>query len=239
MSSINVLVKDSTSMSGWCETQIKIKFIRELLIRLERSMDPNEIKIIKDALTSNISSNVYAKKSTTSKKTIIKSTTNKTNDLKQKDATPPSANHNDKNMLSYVMRELKCNMPISTTLRLRVTLANEVLECMRKLPDNSFTEAREVVYKNNGIFITKTISVDDNRTDEHNMNVEREYDEYKGMIVYGWDDTGEVLYEPTFNARIPPPSFKESGPIWKAVLEERWEQKSYFEEDESLEAYTG
>ena len=57
--------------------------------------------------------------------------------------------------------------------------------------------------------------MDVNKTNNQNVHIERDYDEYSGGIVYGWDSDGEVLYEPTFGAYIGAPTFKKSGRQWR------------------------
>jgi hypothetical protein len=79
----------------------------------------------------------------------------------------------------------------------------------------------------------------DRKTTEENMHVERDYNEFSGKIVYGWDNDGEALYHPTFGANIDGPTYKKAGPMWRELLELRWEQKSFFEENESLDDYRG
>lgn len=142
------------------------------------------------------------------------------------------------NMKKFLLKELKYNMPITTPLSHRFDISNEVLRIMRK--DNlNLDSAKQIVYKKHNVFITHPVEYNTMKTDENNMDVEREYDELRGSVVYGWDDDGEALYEPTFGANITPPTHKNAGYRWRSVLENRWEQRSNYDCDEELESYLG
>lgn len=142
------------------------------------------------------------------------------------------------NMKKFILKELKYNMPITTPLCNRFDISNEVLRIMRK-ENLNLDSAKQIVYKKHNVFITHSVEYDTMKTDENNMDVEREYDELRGSVVYGWDDDGEALYEPTFGANITPPTHKNAGYRWRAVLENRWEQRSNYDCDEDLDTYIG
>ena len=142
------------------------------------------------------------------------------------------------NMKKFILKELKYNMPITTPLCDRFDISNEVLRIMRK-ENLNLDSAKQIVYKKHNVFITHSVEYDTMKTDENNMDVEREYDELRGSVVYGWDDDGEALYEPTFGANITPPTHKNAGYRWRAVLENRWEQRSNYDCDEDLDTYIG
>lgn len=143
------------------------------------------------------------------------------------------------NMKKFILKELKYNMSITTPLSDRFNIANEILKLMRK-DEMTLDNAKKIVYKKYDIFITHPVEYDTTKTDENNMNIEREYDEIRGCIVYGWNDDGEALYEPTFGANITPPTHKQSGYKWREVLENRWEQRSNYDNDEDeLDTYIG
>uniref|UniRef100_A0A6C0BS66 Uncharacterized protein n=1 Tax=viral metagenome TaxID=1070528 RepID=A0A6C0BS66_9ZZZZ len=143
------------------------------------------------------------------------------------------------NMKKYILKELKYNMsPVTTSLTERFSIAQEVLKLMRK-SNITLTSAKCIVYTKYNIFITHPVEFDTSKTDENNMHEEREYDEIRGCIVYGWNDDGDVLYEPTFNANITPPTYKQSCHQWREVLENRWEQRSYCDPEEELDTYIG
>lgn len=142
------------------------------------------------------------------------------------------------NMKKFLLKELKYNMPITTPLSDRFDISNEILRLMRK-ENLNLDGAKQIVYKKHNIFITHPVEYDTMKTDENNMDVEREYDELRGSAVYGWDDDGEALYEPTFGANITPPTHKNAGYRWRAVLENRWEQRSTYDCDEELDTYIG
>lgn len=160
--------------------------------------------------------------------------------VKKEDEQQPSRtpDPNLLNMKKFLLKELKYNMPITTPLSSRFDISNEVLRMMRK--DNlNLDAAKQIVYKKHNIFITHPVEYDTMKTDENNMDVEREYDEIRGSVVYGWDDDGEALYEPTFGANITPPTHKNAGYKWREVLENRWEQRSNYDYDEELDTYIG
>jgi hypothetical protein len=145
--------------------------------------------------------------------------------------------HN-KNIMKYLIIELKANMPHTTILQKRHSIAQKV---MNEINNNSCSlkEARNKIYKQHGISIMYEVKSQDRKTTEENMHVERDYNEFSGKIVYGWDNDGEALYHPTFGANIDGPTYKKAGPMWRELLELRWEQKSFFEENESLDDYRG
>ena len=128
-------------------------------------------------------------------------------------------------------------MSKSTPVEKRNRIAQRVINEMNT--GKSFEESKDIIYKKYNIFISYQVGHDNDRANRENMNVEREYDEYCGQSIYGWDDDGEVLYEPTFGAFIEPPSFKEGGPRWREILDHRWEQRSFYEEDETIDDFKG
>ena len=141
------------------------------------------------------------------------------------------------NLLKFVIRELKENMAKSTPLYQRNKIAQKVINLMNN--GESFQSAKSYIYEKNNICVTYQVGFDNDRTHFENMDIEREYDECSGKIIYGWDDFGEVLYEPTFGACISPPTFKDGGEIWREVLDNRWEQRSYYEDDDVIDNFKG
>lgn len=142
-------------------------------------------------------------------------------------------------MLKYVIKELKYNMSKSTPMETRNKIAQKVINEMNN-KKISFEEAKKKIYLDNCIYISYIISDDDDtRTNKDNMNVEREYDEYSGRVVYGWDDDGELVYEPTIGLNIEAPTFRNGGPLWRELLDRRWEQRSCYNEDDVIDDYQG
>lgn len=156
---------------------------------------------------------------------------------KEIDNTEHAQNVNRSNLLKYVIRELKENMSKSTPIDKRNRIAQRVINEMNH--GKTFEEAKDTIYKKYKIFISYQVGHDNDRTNHENMNIEREHDEYSGKNIYGWDDNGEVLYEPTFGAFIDPPSFKEGGPRWREILDHRWEKLSSYEDDETIDSFKG
>ena len=79
-------------------------------------------------------------------------------------------------------------------------------------------------------------------TTKENYKEEREYDEIRGKVVYGWaEKTGELRYTPKIGLLKNPPSYKKAGKKWKEILNERWEQQSYWGGENNLEGdnFTG
>ena len=218
---MNPLVQQFCKVSLRYENQIKKKITNELLVKLEPLLEHDQIQEVKKLMKKRIK-----KQYDTHKKAVM-------ND----EVSQASVTHKS-NIMKYLVKELKYNMSLTTPLRKRLKIAQEVIKDME---ENSTTleKSKESVYKKYDIFITKNVNLNVDVTDENNMDIEREYDEFRGSIVYGWDADGEALYEPTFGAYIVPPTFKEAGPKWREVLEERWEQRSHYEEDEALDNYIG
>ena len=146
-------------------------------------------------------------------------------------------NINKSNLLKFLIRELKENMSKSTPMHERNRIAQRIINKMNE--GISFDDAKEQVYLQQNIRISYKVGTDNDRTNHENKDVEREYDEYSGKSIYGWDDDGEVLYEPTFGCLIEAPSFKEGGFRWREILENRWEQRSSYDEDETIHDFTG
>ena len=137
----------------------------------------------------------------------------------------------------FIMRELKYNLLDNSSLSNRKLIVKEILKEFKK--SKSFELAKSTVYLKRNIVIVNQVSIDPNRSDENNKMIERDYDELRGCIVYGWDDDGEPLYEETYGCLIVSPTFKEAGHTWREVLQERWEQRSYCSEDENIDEYDG
>lgn len=139
---------------------------------------------------------------------------------------------------AFTMKELKYNLPMTASMKDRVQIFKDIVFLSRseKIPLNV---AKNIVYQKKSIYIVQEVDHDTNRTDVNNMNDEREYDEYRGSPVYGWDDDGEALYEPSIGANIIPPEYRHAGFKWRSVLEDRWLQRSYFEEEETIDTYRG
>ena len=139
---------------------------------------------------------------------------------------------------SFTMKELKYNLPMTTSMKDRVQIFRDIV-FLSKSEKISLEEAKKNIYQKKGIYIVQEVDQDTNRTDVNNMYDEREYDEYRGSPVYGWNDEGEALYEPTVGANIIAPEYRHAGFEWRNVLEERWLQRSYIEEGETLDTYRG
>ena len=155
--------------------------------------------------------------------------------VEEKDPVEPVLKKN--NNSEFIMRELKYNLLNNSSLSNRTLIVKEILKEFKKSKD--FDLAKFIVYKKRNIVIVNPVSVDPNRSDENNKMIERDYDELRGCVVYGWNDDGEPLYEETYGCLIVPPTFKEAGHTWREVLQERWEQRSYCSEDENMDEYDG
>lgn len=69
-------------------------------------------------------------------------------------------------------------------------------------------------------------------------NIEREYDELRGKIVYGWTiKTKQPAYTPRKGLLKKPPIYIEAGSRWKEVLLERFEQRSVHGSDDTTLNY--
>lgn len=147
---------------------------------------------------------------------------------------------NHTNIMNYVIRELKYNMPYNTEFKVRYKIGKQIISHMK---ENNITlgEAKNVIYKKHNIFITKVVNFDSSITDDNTMYIEREYDELHGKPVYGWD-CGEPVYTPTLGVSIDKPTYAKSGTIWKSVLENRWEQRSDIDKNDDendINEYSG
>jgi 6-pyruvoyl-tetrahydropterin synthase len=203
------------------ENQTKRKITKEILDKLGAVLQDDEMNILKKGINKRINKQYINKK-----KALLK------------DENKEASSTHLGNIFKYLLKELKYNMPVTTPLKTRLEIGKEVMDHMANT-NISLIEAKGIVYDKHGIYITNPVSENTDVTDEHNMHIEREYDEFRGCIVYGWNDDGEALYEPTFGAIITPPTFKEAGPKWREVLEQRWEQRSYYDDDEELDTYIG
>ena len=155
--------------------------------------------------------------------------------VEEKDPVEPVLKKN--NNSEFIMRELKYNLLNNSSLSNRTLIVKEILKEFKKSKD--FDLAKFIVYKKRNIVIVNPVSVDPNRSDENNKMIERDYDELRGCVVYGWNDDGEPLYEETYGCLIVPPTFKEAGHTWREVLQERWEQRSNCSDDENMDEYDG
>jgi hypothetical protein len=73
-------------------------------------------------------------------------------------------------------------------------------------------------------------------TTKNNYTEEREYDEIRGKSVYGWSEkTGEIRYNPKIGLLKRPPKYKNAGKKWKEILNERWDQQSYWGGEDGLD----
>jgi hypothetical protein len=214
-----------TKISKKYEHQLKRRLVKELSERLREHMNDDEIsEVVKNM------------------KLICNETKQKEKEKEcTKDIHVINVLHaekvNQSNLLKFVIRELKENMSKSTKVDKRNKIAQRVINEMNK--GCSFEDAKEIVYTKYSVFISYKVGLDNDRTNHENMNIEREYDEYSGRSIYGWDDTGEVLYKPVFGALIDPPNFREGGEIWREILESRWEHKSLYDDDDNIENFKG
>lgn len=157
----------------------------------------------------------------------------KQNELKQK-----QVDQQMREFSTFTMKELKYNLPMTTTLKDRANILKEII-CLSRSQNISLTEAKQKIYQSKSIYIVQIVDPDVNRTDTNNMHEEREYNEYIGAPVYGWTEEGDALYEPTLGSLVVAPEYRYAGFEWRNVLEERWLQRSWVDEGESLETYRG
>lgn len=218
MSAIEIF--SNTSMKY--ERQLKRAFAKELMGRLNEHMSDDDMNDVMKQLKLRM---IVPKKKVTPE---LK---------KHDDDTARADNTNKSNLLKFVIRELKENMSKSTEMRVRNKIAQQVIN---KINDGfSFEDSKVAIYAQYNIQITYKVGEDNNRTNLENMSIEREYDEYSGRIIYGWDDSGEALYEPTYGVVIEPPTFKNGGNRWREILEHRWEQRSWYDDDEVIDEFVG
>lgn len=242
---MNEMVEDFFRLSIQYEKKIKNELVNEIVSKMKPYVhDEDKMKKLKKSIKK------YMNKKNRRVVSFIQLKYNgneiipklKPNKVKASDDTSSTdkrkSDFNVSNMKKYILKELKYNMPITTRLSDRFDIANEILKLMRK-DDLTLDESKKIIYKKHNVFITHAVEYDTMRTDENNMNIEREYDEIRGCIVYGWNDNWEALYEPTFGANITPPTHKQAGYKWREVLENRWEQRSNDYDDEELDTYIG
>lgn len=250
-SNMNDIVESFFKLSVQYERRVKQKLVSEVVSKIKPYVKDEEV--LKD-IQKNVQKHVHEKNKVVanlSKFRVMEEDNNnhpiiprlKTKKMKKKDpcvvvqqSRTPDVNLS--NMKKFLLKELKYNVPITTPLSDRFDISNEVLKLMRK-ENLNLDNAKQIVYKKHHVFITHPVQYDTMKTDENNMDVEREYDELRGCVVYGWDDDDEALYEPTFGANITPPTHKNAGYRWRAVLENRWEQRSNYDCDEELDTYIG
>ena len=211
-------IETFTKISRRYQYQLRKKMTKELCNRLKDHLTECEINEVMKELK--------LRTCTAPKKTIS-----------QIDPLKHAEDTNRSNLLKFLIRELKENMSKSTPITTRNIIAQKVINKMNA--GMSFEEAKSRVYEKHKIFISYEVGFDNDRSNHENMHIEREYDEYSGKIIYGWDDYGEVLYEPTFGCLIEPPSFKDGGERWREILDIRWEQKSNYEDDETIHEFKG
>ena len=73
-------------------------------------------------------------------------------------------------------------------------------------------------------------------TTPSNCFEEREYDEIKGRVIYGWNKyTLSCVYKPKPGLLSKPPNYRWAGKNWKTVLLERFTQQSDYGGDPDLE----
>jgi hypothetical protein len=66
-------------------------------------------------------------------------------------------------------------------------------------------------------------------TTNNNKHIEREFDELKNKPVYGWTvKQRQPQYKPAIGLLKKPPVYENAGSRWKKVLEERFEQQSWY-----------
>lgn len=207
-----------TKLSKKYQYHLRKRFAKDLCDRLKDHLDEHEINKVMNELKLRTYS-------------APKKATLQTNPIKHAEDT------NRSNLLKFLVRELKENMSKSTSMNDRNKIAQKVINQMNK--GMSFEESKKIVYEKYHIMVSYQVGLDNDRTNRENMHIEREYDELCGKIIYGWDDSGEVLYEPTFGCLIEPPTFKEGGDRWREILDYRWEQKSSFEDGETIDEFKG
>jgi len=70
---------------------------------------------------------------------------------------------------------------------------------------------------------------------KENKHIEREFDEIEHKPVYGWTvKQRQPQYKPAVGLLIEPPIYETAGSRWKKVLEERFEQQSWYGGDDEL-----
>ena len=207
-----------TKVSKKYQYHLRKKFAKDLCDRLKDHLDEHELNQVMKELKLRTYS-------------APKKATLQTNPEKHAEDT------NRSNLLKFLVRELKENMSKSTSMKDRNKIAQKVIKQMKE--GMSFDESKKAVYEQYNIHVSYQVGLDNDRTNRENMHIEREYDELCGQIIYGWDDYGEVLYEPTFGCLIEPPTFKEGGDRWREILDYRWEQKSSFEDGETIDEFKG
>lgn len=207
-----------TKVSKKYQYHLRKKFAKDLCDRLKDHLDEHELNQVMKELKLRTYS-------------APKKATLQTNPEKHAEDT------NRSNLLKFLVRELKENMSKSTSMKDRNKIAQKVINQMNE--GMSFDESKKAVYEQCNIHVSYQVGLDNDRTNRENMHIEREYDELCGQIIYGWDDYGEVLYEPTFGCLIEPPTFKEGGDRWREILDYRWEQKSSFEDGETIDEFKG
>ena len=71
--------------------------------------------------------------------------------------------------------------------------------------------------------------------------IEREFDELRGLPVYGWTKKQkQPQYKPKSGLITKPPKFRDAGSRWREVLLERFEQRSvHGSDDTNLEDFDG
>lgn len=212
-----------TKISHKYQYQLRRKFAKEVCEKLKPHLGEDELlQVMRDLRLRLVTPNNSKNKSK--------------QDLKM-NPTKHAENINKSNLLKFLVRELKENMSKSTPMHERNRIAQKIINKMNE--GLSFDDAKLFVYKQYNIHISYIVGTDNDRTNHENKDVEREYDEYSGKSIYGWDDDGEVLYEPTFGCLIEPPTFKEGGLRWREILENRWEQRSSYDEDETIHDFKG
>ena len=78
-------------------------------------------------------------------------------------------------------------------------------------------------------------------TTNTNKHIEREYDEYKGMPIYGWTiKQKQPQYKQQIGLLKDPPKYRNAGSRWKYILSERYDQRSFHGSDDTpLEEFNG
>lgn len=204
------------------ETQKKNAIAQELTENLKHEMSTSKLNLVKKEL-----------------KTKIIKQRNIAKKVAQTETTPleHAKRVHQRNLMKFIITELRMNMSPTTMLKKRIRIATQVL---RKIESGfAYLDAKNELYKKHGVYVTYEVPLNEKATTMENMGMEREFDEMLNQIVYGWDDAGEALYYPTFGASTIPPEYKKAGPIWKRVLNNRWEQMSDYDDDDMLETYTG
>ena len=209
-------------MSLRYELQQKNKIAQEFTEQLKDKMPASKLNIVKKSVKSKI----------TKQNNIAKQITQKdTNFVEHAKAV------HRQNVMKFIISELRLNMPITTMLKKRIQIASHIIRGMDE--GASYHDAKHSLYQKHNVFVSYKVPIDDNVTTMEDMHIEREFDELLQKIIYGWDDDGEALYAPTFGAIITPPIYVKGGPMWKRILNHRWEQRSEYDDDEMLENYDG